>query len=142
MIQLAPLIGNLVLALQEGQGVEGGEGGGHGPEVGITSGPLVEYAWLIVVVPMVMPFLIMLVGKKLPKKGWELAWGTMGFVALYGTVLLIANAVEGVVYSNQIKVAEIGSFAIEWGWVTDGLSIMMYFLIGVVGFLVFTYALG
>ena len=142
MIRFVPIVANAMLALQEGHGAEGGDGGGHAIEAGITSGPLVEYAWLIVVVPLVMPFLIMAFGTKLPKKGWELAWLTMGFVAVYGTVLLIANAVDGVLYSTQIKVAEIGSFAIEWGWVVDGLSIMMYFLIGVVGFLVFTYALG
>jgi NADH-quinone oxidoreductase subunit L len=61
---------------------------------------------------------------------------------IYGTVLLILNWTEGIVYYNQFVIAEIGDFVLEWGWAVDGLSIMMYFLVGVVGFLVFTYAKG
>ena len=71
-----------------------------------------------------------------------MAWLSMGFVMVYGTVLLILNWTEGVVYYNQFTVGEIGAATIEWGIAVDGLSIMMYFLVGVVGFLVFTYAKG
>jgi len=137
MTHLVPLLTTILLAAEEG-----GAEAGHGPDVGITGGPLVEYAWLIVVLPLVMPFVITAIGKRLPWKGWELAWLTMGFVAVYGTVLLVAEATTGVLYHKSVHVADIGSFAIEWGFLVDGLSIMMYFLVGVVGFLVFTYALG
>jgi NADH-quinone oxidoreductase subunit L len=109
---------------------------------GITEGPIVELAWLIFVVPLVASFLIVFFGKLSPFKGWLMAWLSMGFVMVYGTVLLILNWTEGVVYYDQISVGEIGSFVIEWGVAVDGLSIMMYFLVGVVGFLVFTYAKG
>jgi len=108
----------------------------------IDSGPIVEWAWLIFVVPLVAAFLIVLFGKKSPFKGWLMAWLSMGFVMVYGTVLLILNWTQGVVYYNQITVGEIGDLVIEWGVAVDGLSIMMYFLVGVVGFLVFTYAKG
>jgi NADH-quinone oxidoreductase subunit L len=132
---LTPLLSTLFLAAEEGAEA-------HAAEASLTSGWLVEAAWLIVVVPMVMTFVIAFVGKQLPGKGWELAWGTMLFVAVYGTVLFLANAADGVLYEGTIEVARIGDFAIEWGWTVDGLSIMMYFLVGVVGFLVFTYSLG
>ena len=111
-------------------------------EPGITDGPIVEFAWLIVIVPIVMTFVILFFGKQSPFKGWLMAWLAMGFVMVYGTVLLILNWTEGVVYYGQIEVARIGDFVIEWGMAVDGLSIMMYFLVGVVGWLVFTYAKG
>lgn len=107
---------------------------------GITSGPLVEWAWLLVVMPIIAAFVIMFWGKKLPYKGWEVAWGALGFVAVYGTVLFIVNATHGIVYEGAVEIARVGDFTLEWGWMVDGLSIMMYFLVGVVGFLVFTYA--
>jgi NADH-quinone oxidoreductase subunit L len=106
----------------------------------ITSGALVEWAWLIVVVPLVTTFLIALFGKRSPFKGWLMAEIAMGFVAVYGTVLFILNATQGITYYGTIDIATIGTFELQWGWAVDGLSIMMYFLVGVVGLLVFTYA--
>ncbi len=121
---------------------EGGEGG-HEAAVQVgNGGALAQWAWLIVVVPLVVPFLIVFFGKKLPFKGWELAVGTMGFIGAYGTALLLANASSPIATEFTLEVGRIGSFAIEWGWVVDGLSIMMYFLVGVVGFFVFVYAKG
>ncbi len=134
---LAAILPQIILATEEG--VDGAK------EVealvpGITSGPLVEYAWLIVVVPLIAAFLIAFFGKKSPFKGWLMAWLSIAFVALYGTVLFILNATQGIVYYGQIEIARIGDLVLEWGWSVDGLSIMMYFLVGVVGTLVFTYA--
>lgn len=140
MVHLATLAQQIVLAAENT--TLGSEGGGHVASPGVTSGLLVEWAWLIVVVPLVTTFLILLFGKKLPLKGWGLAFASIAFVGLYGTVLFWLNATEGVVYQGTIEVAQIGSYAIEWGWMVDGLSIMMYFLVGVVGSLVFMYAKG
>jgi NADH-quinone oxidoreductase subunit L len=112
----------------------------HPVEAG-DGGALAAWAWLIVVVPLVASLVILFFGKRLPRKGWEVAVAALGFVAVYGVALVIANGVEGIVYQNQVEVAQIGSFTIEWGWVVDGLSILMYFLVGVVGLLVFIYAL-
>ncbi len=109
----------------------------------LTSGGLLaEWAWLIPVVPLVMMFAIVFVGKRLPHKGWELAEFAMLFVAVYGVALLIANANQGIHYEGSIEIATIGSLVLEWGWLVDGLSIMMYTVVGVVGFAVFTYAKG
>lgn len=128
------------------------EGGEHGLDVvtdpGGFAGLLASWAWLIPVVPLVATFAIVLVGKRLPWKGWELAEGSIAFVAVYAVALLIANwqapmAVEHHVTLSRIdSLPGLGDLVLEWGWVVDGLSIMMFTVVGVVGFFVFTYAKG
>ena len=124
------------------------EGGAEqGAETFSDGGVLAQWAWLIPLVPMVMAFLIVFFGKREPQKGWGMAVGTLGFVALYGTVLFGMNLAEGITYQGAVWVADVGTTAfgtlsIEWGWMVDGLSIMMYFVVGVVGLLVFVYAKG
>ncbi len=146
MTSMTNLFNQLILATEEV--VNTSEEAEHAVEVGIHSGPIVEWAWLIVVVPLVAAFLIMFFGKKMPWKGWEIAWGAIAFVGVYGTVLFVLNATQGVLYEGTVEIATIGTnilgepFVLEWGWMVDGLSIMMYFLVGVVGTLVFTYAKG
>jgi len=105
-------------------------------------GVLAEFAWLIPLVPLVLMFGIVFFGKRLPYKGWELAEAAMLFVAVYGVALLVLNATEGIHHEGAIEIARIGSYTIEWGWVVDGLSIMMFAVVGVVGLAVFTYAKG
>ncbi len=140
MIRFGTLMHQLVLAAEDtGHAAEDGH---HAIEPGITSGALVEWAWLIVIVPLVAAFVIAFFGKKLPFKGWEIAFGSIAFVGVYGTVLFLLNATQGIVYEGTVAIADIGDFHLEWGWMVDGLSIMMYFLVGVVGTLVFMYALG
>ena len=118
------------------------EEGAHEVAGLVDGGILAQYAWLIPVVPLVAMFLIVFVGKRLPMKGWELAEASMLFVAVYGVALLVTNASNGISYESSVEIARIGSFVIEWGWVVDGLSIMMYTVVGVVGLAVFTYAKG
>ena len=108
-------------------------------------GALAQGAWLIPAVPMVVAFLIVFFGKRSPWKGWAMATGTMLFVALYGLVLFAMNLGSGITYEGSVFLADVGTTAagaltIEWGWMVDGLSIMMYFVVGVVGFLIFWYA--
>lgn len=103
-------------------------------------GILASGAWLIPVVPLVLAFLIVFFGKRSPLKGWGMAVTALGFVAVYGTVLFLMNLGEGITYEGAVWLADIGTTAfgtlsIEWGWMVDGLSIMMYFLVGVVGLL-------
>ncbi|MCP4303746.1 MAG: NADH-quinone oxidoreductase subunit L [bacterium] len=122
------------------------EEGGHAVEHFGDGGVLAEFAWLIPVVPMVAAFAIAFFGKKSPLKGWGMAWGSMAFVAVYGVALFISNLIEGITYEGAVSIGDIGSDAsghtlgLEWGWMVDGLSIMMYTVVGVVGVLVFTYA--
>ncbi len=119
-----------------------GEQTGHEVAQLSDGGVLAQWAWLIPVVPLVLMFAIVFFGKRLPMKGWELAEGAMLFVAVYGVALFAMNANEGINYEGSIEIARIGSFTLEWGWVVDGLSIMMYAVVGVVGLAVFTYAKG
>ncbi len=127
------------------------EGGDHAETVFSDGGWLASGAWLIPVVPMVIAFLIVFFGKRSPLKGWGMAVGAMGFVALYGAVLF-GQALFGdasVVYQGAVEIGDIGTTTadghagllhLEWGWMVDGLSSMMYFVVGVVGLLVFIYA--
>ncbi len=133
MLQLLTNANTLILATEEG---------GHAAEALSDGGLLASMAWLIPVVPMVAAFAIVFYGKRMPYKGWDIAIAVMGFEALYGTALLLAHIASPIAHDFQVEIARIGSMPIEWGWTVDGLSIMMYFLVGVVGFFVFLYAKG
>ena len=56
------------------------------------------------VVPFVASFVIVLVGKRLPGKGAELAVGALGFVMLYGAALLYLNITQGVIFESSVTV--------------------------------------
>ncbi len=122
----------------------------HGTTSYGDGGALAAWAWLIPVVPLLLAFAIVFFGKRLPFKGWELAVGSMAFVAVYGIALFVMNMGDGITFQGAVHVADVGTqtmgahigdmLTIEWGWMVDGLSIMMYFVVGVVGLLVFVYA--
>ena len=103
-------------------------------------GAFAEYTWLIVVLPFIAALLITFFGKYLPLKGAEIALATIGFIFAFSSYLLYLNVTEGVASEFFINVGSIGSFDLEFGWVVDGLSIMMYFVVGTVASLVFIYA--
>ena len=127
----AALLGPAVLAAIDGA-VERSDGG-----------VLAAGAWLIVLVPFVAALAITLFGKRLPRHGAELAVAAVGFVALYGTALLLTTLFgDGIVHEGAVKIGEFGGFEIEWAWVVDGLSIMMFFVVGVVSTACFVYAVG
>lgn len=114
----------------------------HAPELGV-GGPLQEWAWLILVAPFLAVAIIVFFGKRMKYQGGEVAVGMMAFVFVYGLLLWLGTITDHIVFEKSITVADMGSgLLIEWGWVVDGLSSMMYFVIGTVGLLVFTYALG
>jgi len=60
---------------------EGGQGAAAGAPAGFLS-VLAHGAWLIPVVPLLAMGLIVLFGKRLPFKGWEVAEAALAFVAL------------------------------------------------------------
>ena len=103
-------------------------------------GIFAEFAWLIVVLPFIAALLITFFGKNLPLKGAEIALGSVFFIFLYSCILFYMNVTQGVASEFFINVGSIGSFQLEFGWVVDGLSIMMYFVVGTVSLLVFIYA--
>ena len=61
-----------------------------------------------------------------------------------GAVLFVMNITEGVLREQTVRDRpDRGRLLVfELGWVVDGLSIMMFFLVDVVGLLVFIYAVG
>ena len=103
-------------------------------------GLLAQYAWLLVLLPFVAALIITFMGKHLPLKGAEVALATIGLIFLYSSALMYSHITGGVVNEFFINVGSIGVFDIEFGWVVDGLSIMMYFVVGTVALLVFIYA--
>ena len=103
-------------------------------------GLLAQYAWLLVLLPFVAALIITFTGKYLPLKGAEVALATIGLIFLYSSALMYSHITGGVVNEFFINVGSIGVFDIEFGWVVDGLSIMMYFVVGTVALLVFIYA--
>ena len=112
----------------------------EGELVYTDGGILAEYAWLLVVLPFVAALVITFTGKYLPLKGAEVALTTIGVIFLYSAALMYLHITGGVVNEFFINVGSIGVFDIEFGWVVDGLSIMMYFVVGTVALLVFIYA--
>ncbi len=131
MVTAAVLSGSSILAAT-GEAVERSDGG-----------ILAAGAWLIVLVPFLATLAITLFGKRLPRNGGELAVGAVAFVAVYGTVLLLATWFgDGIVYEGGVTIGAFGGFEIEWAWVVDGLSIMMFFVVGVVSTACFVYAVG
>ncbi len=107
-----------------------------------TSGVLLDWAWLLVVAPFLSFVAITLFGKRLPGKGAEIGIAAVGFASVYGIALFLINVTGGVLFSRSVEVARFGEFVIEWGWLLDGLSTMMFVVVGVVSTLVHVYSVG
>jgi NADH-quinone oxidoreductase subunit L len=119
----------------------------EGPIEAGTGGFWGEYAWLMLVLPFVAVLAIVFFGKRMPFGGAELAVGVMAFNLVWSSVLFVLNMTQGVLTEGAVQIAEIGLVAgrplvFELGWVADGLSIMMFWVVSFVGLLVFVYAVG
>jgi NADH-quinone oxidoreductase subunit L len=112
-------------------------------EAGITDGFWVDTAGIMLVLPFLAFLMIMAVGKRMKRQGAEIAIAALAINTVWATVLFVQNMTEGVLAQTTFEIARIGSdLVFELGWVVDGLSIMMFFLVNVVGLLVFVYAVG
>jgi NADH-quinone oxidoreductase subunit L len=119
----------------------------HVVEAGITGGFWVDTAGIMLVLPFAAFLLIMAVGKRMKRQGAEIAVGALAINTIWATVLFVLNMTEGVLAKTTFEIARIGTVAgkeivFELGWVVDGLSIMMFFLVNLIGLLVFIYAVG
>jgi len=124
----------LILAASEGGEVARSAGDG---------GWWADTAGIMLVLPFVAFGLILAFGKRLEYQGGEIAVAALAINLVWATVLFVANMTGGVLDQTTFEVARIGSdLVFELGWVVDGLSVMMYFLVNFVGLLVFIYALG
>ena len=115
----------------------------HAVEAGITGGFWPDTAGIMLVLPFIAFLLILAFGKRLKNNGAEIAIGALAISSVWATVLFVMNMTEGVLAQTTFEIGRIGSSLVfELGWVVDGLSIMMYFLVSVVGLIVFIYAAG
>jgi NADH-quinone oxidoreductase subunit L len=119
------------------------EGTEHAVDAGITGGFFVDTAGIMLVLPFVAFLLIIAFGKRMKNQGAELAIGALAVSSIWATVLFVMNMTDGVLATTRFEIGRIGSnLVFELGWVVDGLSIMMFFLVSVVGLIVFIYAVG
>ena len=102
-----------------------------------------DTAGVMLVLPFVAFLLIIAFGKRMKFHGAELAIGALAINTLWATVLMVLNMTQGVLSKTTFEIASMGSdIVFELGWVVDGLSIMMYFLVSLVGLIIFIYAVG
>ena len=118
-------------------------------EVGEFSegGFFADTAGIMLISPFVAFLLIIWLGKRMRNHGAEFAIGAMAVNLVWASILFFQNMTEGIVREVHFEIANIGLFEgreliFELGWMVDGLSIMMYFVVSFVGLLVFTYAVG
>jgi NADH-quinone oxidoreductase subunit L len=113
----------------------------------VAGGFFAEWAGIMLVLPFVAFLLIVSFGKGMKRLGAEFAIGAMAVNTVWASVLFVQNMANGIFREVQFEIASIGMFrgrslVFELGWVVDGLSIMMFFLVAVVSLLVFVYAVG
>jgi NADH-quinone oxidoreductase subunit L len=123
----------LTFAAEEGEHViSAGDGGWWADTAGI-----------MLITPFIAFLAILAVGKRLKHQGGEIAVAALAINLIWATVLFVMNMTGGILDETTFEIARIGSgLVFELGWVVDGLSIMMYFLVNFVGLLIFIYALG
>ncbi len=108
-----------------------------------TGGFWGDYAWIMLVIPWIAVLGIIFFGKRMKYQGAEIAIGMLAVNTIWSTILFVLNITQGVVAEGSVVIAEIGSNLIfELGYVADGLSIMMYFVVSFIGLVIFIYAVG
>jgi NADH-quinone oxidoreductase subunit L len=106
-------------------------------------GTVLEYAWLVPVLPLVSAALIAVFGKRLPWHGSEIGIAAVGLA----TLLSIAIAWQTFV-NSPVEPLEIaydwaplgGGTVLELGMLVDGLTAMMFLLVTVVSLMVHIYS--
>jgi len=132
------MIPSLLLAVEEAP---------HSAGTLADGGVLGRWAGLMLVLPFLAFLLIVWRGKRMKHLGAEVAIGAMAVNLAIATGLFVLNMREGIFHEQQYEIGRIGlwegkSLLFELGWVVDGLSIMMYFVVAFVSLLVFIYAVG
>ncbi|MDH3463001.1 MAG: hypothetical protein OEM32_05180, partial [Acidimicrobiia bacterium] len=93
-----------------------------------------DTAGIMLVLPFVAFLLILFFGKRLKHQGGEIAVAALAINSLWALILFVMNMTGGVLHKVTFEIARIGGdLVFELGWVVDGLSIMMYFLVNLVG---------
>ncbi len=110
-----------------------------------SGGFFAQWAGIMLLSPFVAFIAIILVGKRMKYNGAELAVGAMALNLVWSSVLFVSNMIDGIFYEVGFVVADVGQFmgrplVFELGFVVDGLSIMMYWVVAFVSTMVFIYA--
>lgn len=122
---------------------EAGDHGGSFSEGGFFA----DTAGIMLISPFVAFVLIVSFGKRMKHQGAEFAIGALAVNLVWASILFFQNMTESIVREVHFEIARIGmidghDLIFELGWMVDGLSIMMYFVVAFVGLLVFIYAVG
>ncbi len=119
----------------------------HGAETLADGGVFARWAGLMLILPFVAFLLIIWRGKNMKHQGAEYAIGAMAVNLVVSSILFVQNMVGGIFHEENFEIGRFGAggshgLVFELGWVVDGLSIMMYFVVALVSLLVFIYAVG
>ena len=138
MVNLLALVPT-ILATAEGEE-------GHAVEL-VSGGVFADWAGIMLVLPFLAFAGIIFYGTRMKHLGAELAIGAMAVNLAWASVLFVSNMVEGIFHEFSVEIADIGvvgdhNLVFELGFIVDGLSIMMYWLVAFVSLLVFIYAVG
>ena len=123
-----------VLAVEEGEhaAAHAGDGGWWADTAGI-----------MLILPFAAMAAIMVFGKRMKSQGGWIAVGALAVNTVWASALMWLNMTEGALDQTTFEIGRVGAdMVFELGWVVDGLSIMMYFLVNFIGLLVFIYAVG
>jgi NADH-quinone oxidoreductase subunit L len=104
---------------------------------------LIEYAWLVPVLPLLSAAVIALVGKSLPGKGSELGIASLAVAFLLALGIAFATFTDASVEAYEAAFAWSplgGGFVFELGILVDGLTAMMLLLVTTVSLMVHIYS--
>ncbi|MDR5693898.1 MAG: NADH-quinone oxidoreductase subunit L [Armatimonadota bacterium] len=102
---------------------------------------MVQYAWLIPLLPAVAFVLIIFLGRRLPGEGAYVAIGAIALSALLALGVFV-QVLGGARYETLLSWAPIGERSIEVGFLIDPLASMMLVLVGVIATLIQIYSIG
>jgi len=102
---------------------------------------MVQFAWVIPVLPIIAFVLIIFLGRRLPGEGAYVAIGAIALSALLA-LGVFAQVLGGARYEVLVAWAPIGERSIEVGFLVDPLASMMLVLVGVIATLIQIYSIG
>jgi len=102
---------------------------------------MLEYAWVIPLLPFVAFGLLIAFGRRLPGEGAYIAIGALGLSAVISLGIL-GQVLGGARYEANIVWATFHQRVVEVGYAVDALTAVMLFVVTVVGTLIFIYSIG
>jgi NADH-quinone oxidoreductase subunit L len=102
---------------------------------------MLEYAWVIPLLPFVAFSLLIAFGRRLPGEGAYIAIGALGLSAVISLGIL-GQVLGGARHEANIVWATFHQRVVEVGYAVDALTAVMLFVVTVVGTLIFIYSIG